>query len=233
MTSRSHFHDDSEDSFADDGSEGGDLSPSDGYFNDRAHPRDVYVDEPTTTLHRKELEATQESRSWQTPGSSSRADDAGSGGYTPSSPSRYTPPSRTASTPDENIPLLGSQSLYDTPPPAYTADRLSYDAVERPRQSRLNPLASRWVQELRALPFSAGAALQSMGNPSIGFDLERNLYGKRARGTILRFCGRMCTILFWAFAAILVAVTVWLAMAPKSSSKHNVPAHPLRRESLY
>lgn len=114
MTNDSDLYSDNDDEFETHTSED-EYSPTDGYFNDRDHPRDVFVQSPTTS-HTKEQEAAEESQSHTPPSSSSNVAHE----YrTPSSPIR--------SEPDEATPLL-----FDAPPPAYSANSSEAPVINTP-----------------------------------------------------------------------------------------------------
>lgn len=130
-----HSADDSDtESFSDE------LSPTDGYFSNRAHPQDVMVPDPTVGgCNAKAQEATAETQANSQshfPNSHVRPlsptsslpvpSGADSSTYTPASPSTYTP--RTLASPfprQEDLYSEASPLLHPSaPPPAYSAATL-------------------------------------------------------------------------------------------------------------
>lgn len=199
MTRHSDLYSDNEDEFEEHESGDEEPSPTNGYFNDRAHPQDVFVMDPTTTVHAKELEAAHESSSPTVP-SSSR--NAASQAYTPSSPAR--------SWPDESTPLLATPRTYEAPPPAY-----SYNSPTSPQRPHLDTAAP---------PLFPESEPQSMGNPPIHPDTERNMYIRPERSRMSRLCSHLCTVLVFVVIVTVLCILAGVSMGKKSGqdSGHSV-----------
>lgn len=215
MTRQSDFHNDDEDEFADHESENESLSPTDGYFNHREHPQEVYVHtSPTTstTTHSKELEAAGQSQaSSSTPRSSANYEHDTSTASTTQASTVYTPLLSVRSSPDETSPLLRPPSLYDAPPPAYSVDQVTYSTNRTSYSSIQN--SQRPFLEARTTPLFPGVEPESMGNPSIEFDTEQNLYRRPPKKRLSLLCFNVLTTVA-IFLAIICLIWFWLwAMA--------------------
>lgn len=191
----------------------GEFSPTDGYFNNRTHPQEVFVQSPTTSTHAKRVEAGDAEPSTSSP----RPDHPQQRQHEDEDlyeHRRSTPTSPTRSLPDEATPLL-----YDAPPPAYSGPQPLINPPLPPEELRSaeSPLAT--------TPLLAPAEPESMGRPE-NQDVERNYYIKPPPGRIHRVCRVMCHMIL-VFVAVIILLFIVMDTFVRSGRSEVVRLLPL------
>ncbi|OCK78550.1 hypothetical protein K432DRAFT_427207 [Lepidopterella palustris CBS 459.81] len=184
------------------------LSPTDGYFLERSHPQDLYIDAASSYDI-----STFKARETGTETETTRGIPA------PSRPpyTRYTTPSSAFS--DETMPLIDTRQ----PPPAYVdATANLYEGYNSVQQEGLGSGVGgpRWL-----VTFSRNGPPQHMtGTPDDGEEVYRITTYRRSRRRPREFCCSSGIMIKITLVICAIAISAWLVAAAtrrRGSKQHN------------
>lgn len=181
------------------------LSPTNGYFHDREHPQDMYVQNMDETDTKAAVATEDQDLERSLESSEDLISDL------------YTPSSLTRSSSRELEPLLSGSASGDVPPPAYSAD-------QNQGLTNVHPLFSQFRTGAHAPgnTRTTGWVFESIGPPPPNSNPDR--HAQRRSRKIKRI--HLFTA-FWFLVVMLVFLALWTGIG-RHPRPPNRGEHPVR-----